>query len=85
MYVRLLPPVASSQPSPPPLEGRLQNVSAGGIGLLTEQRLPVSAVVRCDLAVTEDLVPVPILMLVRWNRERSGKPGSYICGLQFLL
>ncbi len=85
VLVRLLPPVASNQTSAPPLQGRLQNVNAGGIGLLTEQRLPVGAVVRCDLVVTEDLVPLPILMLVRWGKERCGNPESYISGLQFLL
>jgi hypothetical protein len=65
--------------------GRVQNVSKGGICLLSHQPIPHSALLRCEVVVAEVPVGIPTLMQVRWTRKQNLQTESYLSGLQFLL
>jgi c-di-GMP-binding flagellar brake protein YcgR len=65
-------------------QARVENISDGGVGLVTDSELPVSALVDCRLHVTSVPIPIPTLLIVRWSRKRrSGR--RHDVGLQFLV
>ena len=66
------------------LQGVTENVSAGGVCLLTDRALPLNSVVRCELAVSETPMSIPTLMQVRWLQSLEAA-GKYKVGMQFLL
>ncbi len=66
------------------IEGRVENLSAGGLGLLTERSLTVSDLVRCELVFPQIPAAVPTLVQVRWVRQIPEGP-PYLTGLQFLI
>ena len=65
--------------------GRVQNVSRGGICLVSPQPMAQSCLVRCEIAVSEIPVSIPTLMQVRWTRKQSLQADTYVTGLQFVL
>jgi hypothetical protein len=67
------------------IKGRIENISRGGICVLSDRSIPDSALVRCEFLVSEAPLPVPTLMQVRWTRKRNSREGGYITGLHFLL
>jgi hypothetical protein len=64
--------------------GRIENISQGGLCLLSKRSIPQSSLVRCEIAVPGTRVAVPTLTQVRWTRRASPNHG-YKIGLQFLL
>ncbi len=71
--------------SPIEFSGRVQNISEGGISLLSESSLTPSSFVRCSIQVPDVPVAVPTLMQVRWSVARRGnKSKSYLIGLLFV-
>ena len=63
---------------------RVENISDGGVCLVTDSELPVAALVECRLYVPSLPVPIPTLLIVRWSRKRrSGR--RHDVGLQFLV
>ena len=71
--------------TPVEFEGRVQNISEGGISLLSESSLTPSSFVRCSIQVPDLPVAVPTLMQVRWSVARRGnKSKSYLIGLLFV-
>jgi c-di-GMP-binding flagellar brake protein YcgR len=67
-----------------PVRGRIQNLSQGGVCLLSNRSAPVSSLVRCEFAVSGTRATIPTLMQVRWA-QRTPTSGEYKMGLQFLL
>jgi hypothetical protein len=65
--------------------GRVQNVSKGGLCLVSPQPMARSCLVRCEISVSEIPVSIPTLMQVRWTRKKSLQADTYLTGLQFLL
>jgi hypothetical protein len=65
--------------------GRVQNVSRGGICLVSPQPMAQSCLVRCEIGVSEIPVSIPTLMQVRWTRKQSLQADTYVTGLQFVL
>lgn len=65
--------------------GRVQNVSKGGLCLVSPQPMARSCVVHCEISVAEVPVSIPTLMQVRWTRKKSRQADTYLTGLQFLL
>jgi hypothetical protein len=65
--------------------GRVQNVSKGGLCLISPQPLPRSGLVRCEIGVSDVPVGIPTLMQVRWTRKQNLQADAYVTGLQFLL
>jgi len=66
------------------ISGRIQNLSEGGVCLLSNRSAPVSSLVRCEFAVSGTRAAIPTLMQVRWIQSGSPNHG-YRIGLQFLL
>jgi hypothetical protein len=65
--------------------GRVQNVSKGGVCLISSHPMVQSCLMRCEIGVSEIAVSIPTLMQVRWTRKQSLQDDTYISGLQFLL
>jgi len=66
------------------IRGRIQNISQGGVCLLSNRSIPVSSLVRCEIVVSGTRTAIPTLMQVRWA-ERNSTIGRSKIGLQFLL
>jgi PilZ domain len=63
----------------------VQNVSKGGLCLVSPQPMARSCLVRCEISVSEIPVSIPTLMQVRWTRKKGRQSDTYFIGLQFLL
>jgi hypothetical protein len=68
------------------IEGRIVDISEGGLCLETKIPLTVSSPVRCKIPLSFAKFPisVPSLLQVRWTRE-GPRSHEYRSGLQFLL
>jgi hypothetical protein len=65
------------------LQGEIQNMSLGGLNLLTSQRTRESSLIRGEIVFPNLPVGVPSLMRVCWVR-RAGTNSQYRMGLQFV-
>lgn len=61
-----------------------ENISEGGVGLISDWLPPSNAVLRCEFAIPGSSVSIPTLLILRWSQEVEGKT-KYKLGLQFLL
>jgi hypothetical protein len=66
------------------LRGTTENIGRGGVVMLSDQLLPLDAVVCCEIAISGSPAIIPTLLKVRWSDKVDGK-GQYKLGLQFLL
>ena len=66
------------------IRGELQDISSGGVCLLTSHPLEESCLVRGSIPLAEVPVSLPSLMRVCWV-QRVPKGARYRVGLQFLL
>lgn len=62
----------------------IEDISEGGVGLVTDCELPVSSVVECWIFFPSIPIPIPTLLTVRWSRKRRSGP-NHAVGLQFLV
>jgi len=81
---RSLPPVQGASVAEKEFEGRVQNLSAGGVCILSSSPLPASSFVQCDIALPDVPVAIPTLMQVRWSVKRGHKSLDYLNGLRFI-
>lgn len=65
-------------------QGRIQNVSDGGMCLLSPQPLPAATFVLCAISLPDTPVAIPTLMQVRWTSRRGHKSVNFISGLRFV-
>jgi PilZ domain len=63
---------------------RIKNVSEGGVGLVTTERLQIAQVVKINLSIPSIEATIPTLAEARWVKKVSGRP-NYRVGLRFLL
>jgi PilZ domain len=63
-------------------KGRIENISAGGVCVLSKQRPKESQLIRGHVKLPSLSIIIPTLMRVRWTLRRKGQ---YRVGLQFLL
>ena len=66
------------------VRGRMQNLSRGGLCLLTDDHLPARAVILCELAFPDLPVRVPALMKVCWTEKPGANGDGQLAGLQFV-
>jgi PilZ domain len=85
LEAHLLPPIDSEKKTTISITGRVQNISKGGICILTYQPLVRSALLRCEIIASDGEVGVPTIMQVCWTRKQQLPLDSYISGLRFLL
>jgi PilZ domain len=79
-----MPPVKTSYAAPREIQGRIQNVSEGGVCILSSQPLPLATFVFCEIAMPDIPVPIPSLMQVRWTSKRGKDTHHYMNGLRFI-
>ncbi len=86
MSVRALPQLGSGKKAKSTVvPGRIQNISQGGVCLITSRPIEKSAVVRCEITLGEAPLKVSTLMQVRWTKKQKLQPECYLSGLEFLL
>ena len=84
--IRELPQLGlEEKPEIPTVAGRVQNISHGGVCLVTSTPIEKSSVIRCEIAIGDAPLRVATLMQVRWTRKQSATPESFISGLETLL
>jgi len=84
--VRKLPQLGSAEnPGDCTMAARVQNISQGGVCLVTPCPIEKSSLVRCEIAISDAPIHFATLMQVRWTRKQSATPESYISGLEALL
>jgi hypothetical protein len=66
------------------LRGKILNISAGGLCLLSEHVVEQYQVLRCQILLRELPVAIPTLLQVRWIHRPTGSH-TYRLGLRFLL
>jgi hypothetical protein len=72
------------RPSARPILGRIHDIGAGGLGLLSSQEVTVPQLLRCDILLPGVPAGVPTLVRVRWCVEAPRRTG-YKAGVEFLL
>lgn len=70
---------------PKEFDGRIHNLSNGGVCILSSCPLQAAMFVCCNFPVSDAPVSIPALMQVRWSVKRGNKSPSYISGLQFVV
>lgn len=84
VHARTLPPVRASHTASREVRGRIQNVSTGGLCIMSSRPLPLATFVCCEIAMADVPVSIPTFMEVRWTAKQGNKAGHYINGLRFL-
>ncbi len=66
------------------VRGQVKDISAGGICMLTDQRLKESNLLQCDITFADFPAAIPALMEIQWiaGAEEEFK---YAVGLRYLL
>jgi hypothetical protein len=65
------------------IKGITENISKGGIGLLSEALLPTNAIVRCEFTFPGNSMSIPTLLQVRWC-DQVKTNDSFRIGLKFV-
>jgi hypothetical protein len=79
-----LTPGASERKRTRVIQGQIENISRGGVSVLSSRSVPISSLVRCEIRLSQSAATIPTLMQVRWNQKTaSGK--EHRIGLQFIL
>jgi hypothetical protein len=68
-----------------PVYGKVQNVSDGGVGLLTPVALKQHALFRCKVSMGSGPPHISTLMRVRWSRKEMTRQGIFASGLEYLI
>lgn len=66
-----------------PIRGEIQDISAGGLSLLSDRPVEEFRLVRGEVLLPRARVGIPTLLQVRW-RQHSGTRPRYRMGLQFV-
>ena len=82
LRARELPHLGHSHTQKRLREGKIQDISAGGICIITKQRLKEAQILHCELKIPAVSISIPTLMQVRWILPRNQQ---FRVGLQFLL
>jgi PilZ domain-containing protein len=86
MTVQALPELGSSRKLKiVPLRGRIQNISEGGVCLITSRPIERFSVLRCELTIGDVPLRIATLMEVRWTKKQDPDPETHLSGLEFLL
>ena len=86
LTVHALPELGSRQKlKTTAIRGRIQNISAGGVCLITSRPIEKFSVLRCEITIGDVPLKIATLMQVRWTRKQVMQPEGYISGLEFLL
>ncbi len=67
-----------------PFRGEVQNLSVGGLCVITPRAISRLVLIRCEVRVADLPVSIPTLVQVRWVEKSSSRVGQRV-GLQYLL
>ncbi len=81
---RQLTPLGSPKAGKSVIQGRIENTSAGGLCLLTNDAIKLSYLLQCEICIPNTAAAIPTLTQVRWIQENA-KGSRYRVGLRFLL
>ncbi len=81
---RQLSPLGTTKAHERIVRGRVKNVSAGGICMLTDQLVNESVLLQCDITFANFPVATPALMEIQWIAE-GDEEFKYAVGLRYLL
>lgn len=70
---------------PKPFDGRIHNLSDGGVCIISSDPLQADTFVCCNFEAPDVPVLIPSLMQVRWTVKHGQKPARYISGLKFVV
>lgn len=84
LTVQPLPELGSSRKTTA-IRGRIQNISAGGVCLITSRPIEKFSVLRCEITIGDVPLKIATLMQVRWTKKQNMQPEGYLSGLEFLL
>ena len=65
--------------------GRIQDISSGGMSVITPRALPESALLRCDISIGEASIHIPTLVQVDRTEKQDILPNKFLSELSFLL
>ena len=65
------------------IEGEIRNLSRSGMCLLLDKACNVSALLRCEVLLSNSCGSIPTLAYVRWSRNHADS--NYLAGMEFLL
>ena len=65
------------------IQGTVKDISAGGLSLLTDRRIKLSTLIRCEIHISNVPVAIPVLSQVRWVRKNA-KGQKHRIGSSFL-
>ena len=80
----ILSSLSPATDSEQPFQGTIQDISQGGLGVLTSQTVSVLSPIRCEVRLADFPGAIPTLTQVRWV-ESSPSGGGARVGLHFLL
>jgi hypothetical protein len=84
--VRELPQLGPAEsPEACTMAARIQNISQGGVCLVTSSPIEKSSLIRCEIAIGDAPMHFATLMQVRWTHKQDAMPESFISGLEALL
>jgi hypothetical protein len=70
---------------PKEFDGRIHNLSNGGVCILSSCPLQAAVLVCCNFPASDVPVSIPTLLQVRWTAKNGRKSPSYVSGLQFVV
>ena len=85
VHARTLLSGQTASAPPKEFEGRIHNLSNGGVCVLSSYPLEASTFLCCTFPASDAPVSIPTLMQVRWTAQRGNRTPSYISGLQFVV
>jgi hypothetical protein len=85
VLITQLPQVGARPRRRSSIAGRIQNMSQGGLCVITPYALTESSVLRCEIAIAEAPIKISTLVQVRWTEKQKLHPDEFLSGLSFLL
>ena len=85
VVLRPLPPLDLDRSKQTRILGRIQDISQGGICLLTPHPVVPPRICLCEFELSDLPIKVTTLMRVCWSRKETIQGEGYFSGLAFLL
>ena len=79
-----LPSYGPSKVRKRPIQGKVRDISSGGLSLLSNRAVKPSSLVRCEIRFSDIPATIPVLSQVRWI-QKDPATRMYRIGLQFVI
>jgi hypothetical protein len=80
-----LPDVGAKKTRGSAISGNIENMSQGGLCVITPRALEQSSLLRCAIAIGEAPIKIGTLAQVRWTERQKLHREKFVSGLSFLL